>query len=298
MDWRDILNSEVNRVRALLLAMLGAIVFLGIVFWRVQVLGVHEYQHSLERQSMRRVRLPGRRGRIVDRKGVCLADNRPSYCLAVYVEELRRAGAWERTVEAVDGVIDTIALTIGSERQATTRDIRRHIPACLALPFLAWRDLDHRAMARWAESGLNLPGVDVYVEPVRRYPQGTLAAHVLGYVGMADPVQDSELPYHLYLPEMAGASGIEAARNTALSGLPGGRLLRVNASGFKHGKIHERTPEPGADVVLTLDAGIQRLAEDALRGQRGAVVVLDPTNGDVFALASAPTFAPNAFSPR
>lgn len=298
MDWRDVLDSELNRVRALLLVMLGAMVFLGVVFWRVQVLGVSEYRHSFEKQSMRRVRLPGSRGRILDRKGVCLADNRPSYCVAVYAEELRRAGAWERTVEAVEGVLDTLAPTLGFERQATRADIRQHIRRRLALPFLAWRDIDHRALARWAESSLRLPGVDIYVEPVRSYPRGTLAAHVLGYVGTAEPVQDSELPYHLYLPEMAGAAGIESAKNTELSGLPGGRLLRVDASGFKHGKIHERIPEPGEDVVLTLDADIQRLAEEALEGQRGAVVILDPSNGDVLALASAPTFDPNVFSPR
>jgi penicillin-binding protein 2 len=85
--------------------------------------------------------------------------------------------------------------------------------------------------------------------------------------------------------------------NPFLSGQPGGRLIRVDASGFKHEQIGERSPEPGRDVALTLDARIQALAEKALEGREGAVVALDPANGDVLAMASSPAFDPNDFGP-
>jgi penicillin-binding protein 2 len=139
--------------------------------------------------------------------------------------------------------------------------------------------------------------VDIYIEPVRVYPQGTAAAHVLGYVGKADPRQDSEEPYHFYLPEMSGSRGMEAVMNSVLTGMPGGRLLRVDASGYKHEQIAERAPECGRDVQLALDVRLQRLAEEVLVGREGAVVVLDPSNGDVLAMASSPAFDPNAFGP-
>jgi len=297
MSWSDMLDRELGRVRIALILMAVAFLFLGSVIWRIQVIGSGRYIDSMERQSMRRVRLPGTRGRILDRNGVCLADNRPNYCIAVYVEELRKPGKWARTVDAVEQVIDELAATLRQERLVTREDIGRHIRKRLALPFLAWNDIGPEALARWAESRTELAGGDVYVEPVRRYPHGFLAAHVLGHVGRADPEQDADEPYHFYLPDMAGAAGVEKIMDDVLTGIPGGRLIRVDASGYKHGVIGERRPEPGRDVWLTLDVGIQRLAEEMLEGQRGAVVVLDPSNGDVLALASAPSFDPNIFSP-
>ena len=87
-------DNEVVRLRVVLLVMTAAFVFLGTVLWRIQVLNASQYETSLDRQSMRRVRLPGARGLILDRYGICLAENRPSYCIAVYVEELRQPGRW------------------------------------------------------------------------------------------------------------------------------------------------------------------------------------------------------------
>jgi len=264
----------------------------------VQVVKATHYKNSLYKQSMRRIRLPGTRGRIYDRNGVCLADNRPSYCIAVYIEELRQPGRWTNTIDEVERVIGELGLQLELERRVTRADISRRIPYLLPLPFLAWSDLDSRTVARWAESPHPLPGVDIYVEPVRVYPHGGLAAHVLGYVGRADPERNRPNPYDYYLPEMAGKRGIEKSCDADLAGTAGGRLIRVDVSGFKHGEYPDRSPRSGDDVRLTIDARMQGLAEDALAGVRGACVIINPRNGDVLALTSAPAFDPEVFTPR
>jgi penicillin-binding protein 2 len=291
MSRRERAEKERFRVRLILLVMLGALAFLGVNLWRIQVLRATEYRSSLDRQSMRRVRLPGVRGRIFDRNGVCLADNRASYCVAIYTEELRQRGRWSRTIDKVDSVVDELASILGEPRQVLREDIAQHVSRRLPLPFLAWHDLDETARARLAEYVQTLPGVDIYVEPIRVYPYGPRASHVIGYVGRADPAAtNTEEPYHYYLPEMEGKNGIEKVMDDHLRGQCGGRLIRVDASGFKYNETGEREPVAGEDVHLALDMNIQVIAENVLSNQPGAVVVLDPRNGDVLALASAPGF--------
>lgn len=242
---------------------------------------------------MRRVRVSAERGRILDRNGICLADNRPSYCIAVYVEELREPGRWKNTVNKVMGVLSEVQAVIGIEAELTEADVYKHIRKKLPLPLVAWRDVDQHVLARLAESGKLLPGVDIYYEPVRVYPAHKYTAHVVGYVGRADIEED----YHFYMPEMEGRRGIEKVYNSQLAGEAGGKLLRVDASGFRYDERKEREAVPGRDLVLTLDLNIQKVLTRALDGKRGAAVMIDPRNGNVLALVSAPTFNPNLFSP-
>jgi penicillin-binding protein 2 len=298
MSWRDNPEDEVVRIRLILLLMLAAFVFLGASLWRVQVTSSDRYKHSLDKQSMRRVRLPGSRGMVVDRNGICLADNRPSYCIAVYVEEFRKPGRWSRTIDTVDETLDRLATVLDVPRQVSRDDVVSHVKKRLPLPFLAWRDVTPTNMARLAESSLRFPGVDIYVEPVREYPFAALCSHVVGYVGRADPPQDPDEPYHFYLPEMEGKFGIERTYDEALAGVPGGYLLRVNASGFKHEKTDIRSPQPGNNIRLTLDIEVQKALAEAVGDRKGAGVVLDPSNGDVLGLFSHPAFDPNRFFPR
>ena len=297
MAIRHILDEEHLRIRLMLVLMLLAFGVLIAALWRMQVSHGKAYQRDLTRQSVRRVRLPGMRGRIFDRNKVCVADNRPSYCVAIYLEELRQPGRWVRTINKVDELIDEMSKVLGVPRQVTTEDIRTHIRKRLPLPLLAWRDVDERSMARLSELASGTPGVDVYIEAVREYPEASSACHVLGYVGRADPPDDEAEPYHYYLPEMAGRSGIEKAFDGVLRGEPGGRLVRVDVSGFRHDDLASREPKNGRDVVLTLDMNIQKAVERAMGDVRGAAVVIDPSNGDVLAMVSLPGFDPNLFVP-
>ena len=290
--------ENMPRWRLLVLALLvvGALWALIARLHTLQVKQSDDFESSQIRQSVRRVLLPAPRGRIFDRNGLCLADNRPSYCIAVYAEELRKPGAWSNTVNAVDARIDELSAALGIERQISRADIRQHVAKRLPLPLLAWQDIDERTLARFSEEFANDPGMDVYVQPERVYPHGALAAHVLGYVGRERPTATNEV-FHYNLVGMKGRAGIEASQDARLAGVPGGKLITVDVSGYRHGETTSRPAIPGHDVRLTLDAGLQAELERLLAGNRGAAVAIDPRNGDVLALVSAPAFDPNALSP-
>lgn len=281
------------------IALMGAaFLFLLFSLWRLQVLRASHYESRFEKQSIRRVRIAAVRGSVFDRNGLCLAGNRPNYCLGIYIEELRQPGKWPATVREVERTLDRAAGVIGRPPSVVEDDIWLHIRRRLPLPFIAWRDLTEAEMARWAAAGASVPAADICVEPVRVYPQGSLAAHAIGYVRRAEPrVDDDGGTYHYYLPDMAGVSGMERALDAVLAGRAGGRLLRVDVSGYRRDESSEREPEPGRSVVLTIDAGIQGVLESQLSGERGAAVVLDPRNGDVLGIASSPGYNLADFSP-
>lgn len=290
-------KSELSRIRLILFIMLALLVLLGGMLFSLQVSRGGEFEESLHRQSMRRIRLPAPRGLILDRNGVSLADNQPCYCLAFYLEEMRKPGKWKYTVAEIQRRITELSLLLGRKPLITEDDIWLHIRRRLPLPLVAWRSLDPAALARLAEASCDMTGVDIYVEPARIYPQNELAAHLLGYVGKAELSDDEAAGYQYTLPEMEGKMGLERKFDSVMAGEAGGRLVRIDASGFKHAEQVEQEPRAGASVVLAIDSRIQALAESAIRDVPGAVVVLDPGNGDVLALASSPTFNPNQFVP-
>jgi len=288
-------DALVLRLRVLLAGMLMAFVCLAAFLWRIQVTRGGDYQNDLKRQSIRRVRLPGMRGRIYDRAGVRLADNRPNYCIAIYPEEVQgnKASILDRLHDRVMQLSEILQV----EPQLTREKIRTHIRRRLPLPLIAWRGLDEDVMARWAEQAVDIAGVDAYAEAVRVYPQRSRASHLIGYVGRADPVQDEAEPFDYYVPEMEGKCGLEKHFDEILRGRAGGRLLRVNVAGFRHEDIALRKPEAGKDLLLAINSDIQAAAEKAISGRIGAAVVLNPQNGDVLALASSPSFDLNDFVP-
>ena len=292
-------RAEQVRTRVLLALMLAALGFMLVNLWRVQVRGKEEYRESLERQSIRRVRLPAPRGRILDRNGQCLARNRANFRIVLYLEELRKPGRMENTVREADRVLTLASGAVGLPRTLTLDDIRTHLQRSSLLPLVVWRNVDDTGLARFAERANGLPGLVVDIEPVRFYPGGKTAAHVLGYVGRAELVEEDEEGnrYHYVLPDLEGKIGVEAKLNEALAGVSGGSLVRVGASGFKYAEESRREPVPGLDVRLALDARLQVLAEQLLVGHEGAVVLLDAMHGDVLVMASSPAYDPNAFSP-
>jgi penicillin-binding protein 2 len=292
------LDDEFLRIRIVLVCMLLALTVLGSRLWYLQVAHGHRFEKDQTRQSVRRVRIPGVRGRIFDRHDVCLADNRPSYCIAAYLEELRQPGNWSKTIDRVEKLIADLGGEIGLDPVVTRADIQLHIRKRLPLPFVLWRDVDEATLARFVETASGYPGVDIYTEAVRSYPLHGLAAHVIGYVGRADLSQeDADEPYHYYLPDMTGRAGVEKSLDPHLRGDAGGRLMRIDVSGYRRHDVGQREPRPGADVRLALDARIQRIAEEALGDTAGSAVVLDPTNGDILAMVSSPAYDLNAFIP-
>ena len=300
---RSATAHEAQRLAALFLAMLLALVGLGARLHYIQVVKFRSYVEKQNESSMRRVRIPATRGRILARDGEILADSVPSYCIALYAEELRRPGAISNTVNAVNARIDELARIIGRPREIAEKDVYAHVVRRRPLPLIAWKGLSIDDLARLTQSTEPTRGVDVFVQPERLYPQGDCAAHVVGYVGKSLGRPDRQTgdaddeDFDFYLPDLVGREGVEKAFDARLSGRAGGELVRVDASGFKHESEHVRMPSHGRDVRLALNLRWQRCAEAALAGDVGAVVVMDCLSGEVVVLASSPRFNPAEFTP-
>ena len=308
------------RVSAWFIAGLGCIflfgfLVLGVSLYRLQTEKAGEFAEVETTQTTRRISVPALRGRILDRSGHVLADCRPSRCIVCNLEELQQRGGRSNTVNAIDMAVDALSEAIGVTRTITREQIASHVARASALPLAVWRDLDERSFARFAERADMFPGFALSVRAERRYPYGTLAAHVIGYTGRGRPGEDSAaLPAeaqgaHFFEElEMKGRKGVEGFYNRYLAGFPGERFLRVDARGFRPrqsaGKeladaaADDVAPADGLDLELTLDIGVQEELERQLEGVIGAGVVLDPRDGAVIAMASAPTFDPNDCIPR
>ena len=191
-------------------------------------------------------------------------------------------------------------------REITLQDIKDHIYARRPLPLLAWKNIDDRTMARWADTCSGLAGTDIYYRPARTYPEGENMAHLVGYTLEAAAISEAEGErFHFDMRGIEGKKGLESTYNDLLEGEPGYTLVQIDVSGFHHRDLQTKPPQPGGDLELTIDRNIQRFAEEALalkqEGEdpafpvRGAVVVIDPNNGDVLAMVSSPSFDPNEY---
>ncbi len=291
---------------------IGMIVGIGLfillaALWRVQVMHGEHYDNKQEAQSLRRIRIPAARGEIVDRNGAVLANNRPSYDIAIYLDQLGRLPKKTDVVRVAQANLGALSAALGLPLTLADHDVRVHYQRRRPLPLPVWRDLHPETVAAFAERASNLPGADLIVMPVRQYPQGSLAAHVLGYVNKDQPDdEEQELEkFYYYQPDSIGKQGVEKACDEYLRGSPGGRTIRVNPAGRIADDLGEKSAERGGRVTLTIDVRLQRIVEDALahaplsagKEVRGAAVLLDARTGEVLAMASLPGFDPNIFNP-
>ncbi len=304
------------RLAALGAAMLGALAFLLLRLHDVQVRDRDRYLGEQSEMTLRRVRLPSTRGRILDRNGAVLADNRPRYGAALYLDELRAPGRWSNTVEKVFARAWDLSLVVGRKPELDRDAIWRHLRQRRPIPLVAYRNLSPDELARLAEWPEPLAGVDIVVEQDRVYPFGDLACHVIGYAGRdinpdraappdtadadaaeAGPDESGAAAFDYATHELLGRGGVEKAFDGVLAGRGGAEVLRIDVLGYKRETYPAADPVQGGDVVLSIDAGLQRAAERALGDRRGAAIVLDARNGQVLALASSPRYDLSRFVP-
>lgn len=268
----------------------AGLLHLAVRLHEVQVETAADYSYASARQSVRRVRTGGIRGRIFDRRGAVLADNRKTVSLVCQPAAFQQR-TWEGTAAKMRAAIDAVARTIGRDVVPTDAVIRRHVDRLLPLPLTVWRNLSTVELARFCEHEHEFPGFSVRDEDERVYPGGELAAHAIGWVGasVTDAEPGDERFYYI-APELHGKSGIEYQYDAFLGGVPGERKVLVDARGFAIREWAVVEEQKGPDLMLTLDSGIQRAAERQLFGQRGACVVLDPRSGEILAFASSPTY--------
>ena len=310
------------RIQFVGLLMILGMAALGLRLWWIQVAHGAEWTAQIRGSSQATVRIPSVRGEIKDRNGLTLVQNRASYEVDFYLPEMVK-GYRERfgppplaehraiisgmpkdvkepdIIKIVNNGIVPRLEDLDLARDYNSKNLERHYRNDTEVPYSYIKDIDFPTMAKFSEHDVGLPGVDIAIKPVRSYVYGALASHILGYVGAPDDTNKEEArKFTFYQGDVDGKSNIEKAMDDYLRGKPGVRYLRRNAKGAIDGVLKEDPPHQGANVFLTIDARIQAIADEALRAvSRAGAVVIDPNNGNILAMASVPSFDPNAFIP-
>ena len=279
LDHESTARREAWKRRVLALAAVAGIAFVGLLgqLWYLQVLEGGKLQEMSERNRIRIRPVAAPRGILFDRNGLPLVDNRPAFTLSLIPRE----------IDDRDTVIARLSVLLKIPLSDLQEALDR-VPPDSFRPVRVRRGLTLEEVTKVEERKLELPGVVVEVEPQRVYPTSTFAAHLLGYVR---EVSDDQMKQGRYRRgDMIGQSGLERLLDEYLRGRDGGERIEVDAMGRPVQVMRREEPDPGAQVVTTVDRRIQEAAERAMAGRSGAVVVMDPRNGDVLAMTSSPAF--------
>ncbi len=276
-----------------------ATLLLGTVITRLVQLQVVDHEHFAEQSHGNRIRIeaiPPTRGLIFDRRGRVLAENLPAYQLELVPEQVRD----------LDDTLARLAAArlIDAEDIPRFRELSRSGPRFKAVT-LRFR-LGDDEISQFAVQRPRFPGVDFQPRLVRHYPHGESTAHAIGYVGAISTRDLKRLdPAEYAGTAHTGKTGVEYENEPNLHGTPGYRQVVTNARGrqvpadareWSQALAEGDSPRPGMNLHLSIDLDLQRVASEALAGRRGSIVAIDPQNGEVLALVSAPSFDPNAFA--
>ena len=276
-----------NRFLLLCIAAVTIFALLILRLWYLQVISYHNYRELSERNRVRYVPIEAPRGPIYDRDGLLLLDNRPSFEVSVLRQEVEDKSQLLARLSRYLGV-DKEELARRWQRE---RDLPRYLPVPLA------EDVSRDVLERIQENAIDLPGVITEVRPLRDYPYGDLAAHLLGYLGEVTERDLQSGDYEGARPgDYVGKSGLEKNLDNDLRGAPGERLIEVDVKGKELRTLRTREPIPGDKVYLTVKTSLQEAADKAFGDQVGAAVVLDVHTGEVLAMVSKPSFDPAIFA--
>ncbi len=274
--------------RRLTIFRVGLLLVVGVLAFRLWQLQIHEgphYQGLSENNTSRTVILEPARGLIYDRNGSLVANNVSSFSLYVTVEDVKDRGALVRKL------VDLIGLDETQIRKKMSERAGKLVPRKLK------EGLTLREAALVESHRLDLPGVRIQGESQRNYPVGVTASHLLGYVGEVSADQLEQKAFaDLHLGSIVGQYGVEQTYDRFLRGQAGQKVIEADALGHEKRTLSIEKPNAGDDLYLTIDLRLQQLAERLLGEESGAIVALDPTNGELLALASRPAFDPNVLS--
>ena len=287
--------------------------------WTMQVLNGESFAAQAENNRVREISIQAPRGRILDRNGVPLVTNRSALAVSVDPshEDVRAllTRTWtedtaddptSRELDEMFGEVATLLGTTPADIWDRVTDVQQEAlrPRVVAV------DVSMESVAQIAERQTDFPWAVVEEIAVREYPNGNLAAHILGYTGAISEEQfkNSDEYSGYERGDTVGKSGVERQYESLLQGDKGWRRIEVNASGRAQGVVSEQAPRPGNDIRLTIDAAVQAVTEDQLdaaiaeahrqgynSSRAGAAVVLDIETGEVLASTSRPTYDPAAF---
>ena len=278
------------RVGIAALAVLAAFAVLFARFLYLQVVQHEQYAARAEENRISIVPLAPNRGLILDRNGVVLARNYSAYTLEIATWRLRDL---ERTLAELSEIIDIqprdrgrLKRLMSDARNAESLPIRTR--------------LSDEEVARFAANRYRFPGVEIKARLFRQYPFGETAPHVLGYIGRISQrdqqrLEEAGVDANYRGSDFIGKAGIEASYQDDLHGTTGFEQVEIDAGGRAVRTLSRTPAQPGNNVTLSIDMRLQRVAEHAFHGRRGALVAIEPATGSVLAFVSSPGFDPNLF---
>jgi len=292
-DTSQNLRARLRFVQALVVLLLGV---LSVRLYVLQVVRGDRYAEIAENQRRRRLPIPAPRGVIFDREGRVIVDSTPIYNVILSREDVKG--------KDLNSLVEPLAEGLSVDKEIL-RDYFEVVKTMPAFESIQVKQNATPGDLAWVEAhNLEYPELRVEQQPQRRYPANGSLAHVLGYVGEISPEQLKQQSYKdkgLKPGDIIGLSGIEQIYDDYLRGRDGYREVVVDSRGRIQDELETVAPTPGRDLVTTIDLDIQNAAEEQLKNsvtQRGVIISMDPNNGEILALASAPTFDPNLFSQR
>ncbi len=273
-----------TRLKIVILIVIAAFATLILKLWLLQVVQGPAYRTQSENNRIRLQDIPPFRGMIFDRHGELLVDNRPSFDLLVVPEE----------IQGRRNLVDSLNRLVGADPETLEEKLEGE--AYGFRPVLIKRNLSRGELAVTETNLFNLPGAMIQVKPQRHYLYNEFASHLIGYLG---EISEGQLNSGHYADNRAGdligKYGVERIWQNKLQGTRGGEQVEVDAAGRKLAVLSRKPPMAGENLALTIDKKLQLTAEKALAGKKGAIVAMNPMNGEILAMASAPAFDPNVF---
>jgi penicillin-binding protein 2 len=290
------------RINAVLWGIVAVFVFLTGSFWFVQGVQAEKYRGLSEANALREIEIPAKRGLIMDRTGKILADNQPAYTLQidrVVMKPLIKADK-QRRAKLTLFLANVLQLP---PAEVTTRWDKESAKLPATQPFPIAEDLSMAQVAKIQAQSVAFPEVNVVPVQRRNYPYGTMAAHVLGFIGEVTEKDLGQKEHEsLEQGDLIGKRGVELMYDMYLRGKGGAEFWEYDADGRRLSEYvpARQQPVPGDNISLTLDFELQRRAEQYFIENEmvGAAVALDPRNGEVLAMVSSPAFNPNVYSKR
>ncbi|MDI9819902.1 MULTISPECIES: penicillin-binding protein 2 [unclassified Legionella] len=282
-------ESHIQRFRlnllVVLIVLLSCILIARLAY--LQISQFKRYQTLSLKNQMGIIPIAPPRGIILDRNGIVLAENTPVYVLEIIPERVKNM---PQTLEKLVNLLPSINEDDIDNFKRARKQNRSFVPIPLKLK------LSQEEVATFASNQYQFPGVSIKARLMRFYPFGEVAAHILGYVGRINVQELRQVdPTNYRATNFIGKAGIEKYYENILHGEVGYQQVETDVSGRTLRVLHKQNPVSGEKLFLTIDSRLQEAAYQALKDKRGAVVAIDPHNGDILAMASSPSFDPNIF---
>ncbi len=290
-DLSQNLNARIATIQIIALILLAV---LGVRLYYLQIVKGEQYAERAEEQRIRRLPIPAPRGAILDRNRKVLVDSRPTYNLILSRDALKTKDIGALIEPLTEGLgVDPDVL----QERLETAKTQPEFESIVVKDNASVNDIT------WVEAhNLEIPELRVELQPQRNYPLGKTLAHTLGYVGEISKKQLEDPKYAergLKSGDIIGKDGLESTYDSILRGRDGYREVVVDSRSRIKEEIRVVEPQAGQDLITTIDLDLQKAAEEKLENsatKRGVIVAMDPNNGELLALASAPSYDPNIFS--